>query len=56
MDTMEVLIVLLCTQCKTRDGICASYPPSWDEAYRCKWNAADMLGRKLETEFKRMRE
>ncbi len=49
MNAGEVLIRKLCMDCSRRNDVCRYNPPTYTDAYRCKWDDA-------QREFKKMAE
>ena len=47
MDSTKLLIGYLCMTCPRATNVCKKYPPTYAEAYRCKWDEADALGKKI---------
>ena len=47
MDITKMLIGLLCMNCPRAGTVCKDNPPSYADAYRCKWNEADDLYKKI---------
>lgn len=55
LDSTDTLVVLLCKSCPRRDGICGENPPSWKDAWRCKYTEAEKLATELDQEYGRLK-
>ena len=51
-DELKLLISYLCMTCPRANTVCKEYPPTYEEAYRCKWDEAQILSKKIDERIK----
>lgn len=52
MDCEEAIIKKLCMECSRRRNICGEEIPTYLDAYRCKWDEAQVVLRNMTNSFK----
>ena len=51
MNAEEAIIKKLCMECSRRMNTCKEYPPSYTDAYKCKWDEAQWEFKKMDEAF-----
>ncbi len=52
MDAVEAIIRKLCMDCGRRGEICSEHLPTYSDAYKCKWDEAQQVFKKMSVSFK----
>ncbi len=50
--SQDIIIMELCFNCERRETICKDEKPTYLDAYKCKYDEAEILSRKILEAFK----